>query len=381
MNLSYSALSDFLNCPYKFKLGYIDRIKVPKSPLAVFGTAIHSALKFLHDPSHLTPPTEDELLKFFSQQWNPEIWPSQEEADLNFTQGATILKNYYTQNYPTNFKVINLEFPFRFPIEYHGKTHYITGRIDRVDQIENGRFEIIDYKTGQRMPAQSEVDHNSQLSIYQLGIVNLWPFLKESPQPIKLSLLFVRHNLKLSTEKKSSELKETQEWLISVIDQIQTTQKLDKFEPTPNKLCDYCNFRQYCPYFRQKEKPIEDSAIEQAAKDFVELKAQKKVIDKKIAQAKTIIEKYLDQKNLERLFLENKAITRLPQKRISYDEKIVREALQPLGKWEEVISLDNKKLKDLLENLPLKIKQQIESAQKEIIYKRLSISPAVRFKK
>ena len=378
MNLSYSALSDFLNCPYKFKLGHIDRIKVPKSPLAIFGTAIHSALKFLHEPSHLTPPTEEELLKFFTQQWNPENWPSQEEADLNFTQGIEILKNYYAKNYPTKFNIINLEFPFRFPIEYRGETHYITGRIDRVDKLKNDQFEIIDYKTGQRMPAQSEVDHSLQLSIYQLGVTNLWPFLKESAQPIKLSLFFVRHNLKLSTKKNSSDLEETKESLISTIEKIKEAQKLNKFEPTPNKLCDYCNFRQYCPYFRQKEKPIENQEVKQAAQDFVDLKTKKKEIDKKIAQAREIIEKYLDQKNLERLFLENKAITRLPQKKISYDEEIIREILQPLNKWTNVVSLNNKKLKELFETLPLDIQQKIEQAQKETISKRLTVSPTTK---
>lgn len=378
MNLSYSALSDFLNCPYKFKLGHIDRIKVPKSPLAIFGTAIHSALKFLHEPSHLTPPTEEELLKFFTQQWNPENWPSQEEADLNFTQGIEILKNYYAKNYPTKFNIINLEFPFRFPIEYRGETHYITGRIDRVDKLKNDQFEIIDYKTGQRMPAQSEVDHSLQLSIYQLGVTNLWPFLKESAQPIKLSLFFVRHNLKLSTKKNSSDLEKTKESLISTIEKIKEAQKLNKFEPTPNKLCDYCNFRQYCPYFRQKEKPIENQEVKQAAQDFVDLKTKKKEIDKKIAQAREIIEKYLDQKNLERLFLENKAITRLPQKKISYDEEIIREILQPLNKWTNVVSLNNKKLKELFETLPLDIQQKIEQAQKETISKRLTVSPTTK---
>ncbi|HHD92733.1 MAG TPA: PD-(D/E)XK nuclease family protein [Candidatus Portnoybacteria bacterium] len=378
MNLSYSALSDFLNCPYKFKLGYIDRIKVPKSPLAIFGTAIHSALKFLHEPSHLTPPTEEELLKFFTQQWNPENWPSQEEADLNFAQGVEILKNYYAKNYPTKFNIVNLEFPFRFPIEYRGETHYITGRIDRVDKLENDQFEIIDYKTGQRMPAQSEVDHSLQLSIYQLGVTNLWPFLKESAQPIKLSLFFVRHNLKLSTKKNSSDLEETKESLISTIEKIKEAQKLNKFEPTPNRLCDYCNFRQYCPYFRQKEKPIEDQKVKQAAQDFVDLKTKKKEIDKKIAQAREIIEKYLDQKNLERLFLENKAITRLPQKKISYDEETIREILQPLSKWTNVVSLNNKKLKELFETLPLDVQQKIEQTQKETISKRLTVSPTVK---
>lgn len=379
MNLSYSALNDFLNCPYKFKLAYIDRLKVPKSTAAIFGTAIHNALKFLHEPSRLAPPTEEEFLRFFSQHWDPSIWPDQEKADLAFSQGIEILKNYYAQNYPTNFNVVNLEMPFRFPIEYRQETHYITGRIDRIDKIENDQFEIIDYKTSQRMPAQSEVEHNPQLSVYQLAITHVWPFLKSSSRPVKLSLFYVRHNLKLSTQKTTQDLQTTKEEIISIIEKIKNAQQLNKFEPTPNKLCAYCNFREFCPFFRQKEKPIEDNQVQQAAQNFINLKSKKKGIDQEIAQAREIIEKYLDQKNLERLFWKDKAITRTTQKKISYDEEIIRQILQPLGKWEEVVHLDNKKLKELLENLPFEIKQKILTAQKESDSKRLNISPASNF--
>ena len=144
MRLSYSALETYKQCPLKFKFREIDRVKTPKTKEAVFGSLIHDALHMIHDTSHLIPPTEEEMLQYFSQKWSPDIYDDPQEETIAFSQGIKILKNYYSQNYPANFNIVDLETRFEVPLASGNEIHTITGAIDRIDKLDNSLFEIID---------------------------------------------------------------------------------------------------------------------------------------------------------------------------------------------------------------------------------------------
>ena len=69
MRVSYSALDTFQTCPAKYKFQYIDKIKVPKSKEAIFGTIIHDCLKMYHEPSRFVPASQEELMQYFTKNW------------------------------------------------------------------------------------------------------------------------------------------------------------------------------------------------------------------------------------------------------------------------------------------------------------------------
>jgi len=197
MRLSYSALEAYQTCPLKFKFREIDRIRTPQTKEAFFGSLIHEILKILHEPSQLAIPTEEEILKIFSEKWDPSFYEDPQEETIAFAQGVKMLKNYYAGNYPARFNIVSLETRFEASVLDKGEAHIITGIIDRIDKNENGIFEVIDYKTSKKMPAQKFVDNNLQLSVYHLGVANRWPSLVEQNRPVKLSLYYLPHNEKL----------------------------------------------------------------------------------------------------------------------------------------------------------------------------------------
>ena len=51
----------------------------------------------------------------------------------------------------------------------------VVGRIDRIDQLNNGRIVITDYKTG-RPKSQEDADKSLQLSIYALAAREKWGY-------------------------------------------------------------------------------------------------------------------------------------------------------------------------------------------------------------
>jgi len=327
MRISYSGLDSFSICPAKYKFQYIDRIKTPKSKEAVFGTLIHECLKTFHEPSLPVPLSEDELLKYFTEKWNADIYQDKQEESFAFYQGVDILKKYYLQNQNEKFNIINLEVSFQIPI----LDNQITGRIDRIDKLDDDTFEIIDYKTTKRMPAQSDVDNNFQLAIYYLGIINRWPVLEKENRPVKLSLYYLRHGEKLSIIGNKEGIKETQQKILDLINRINKS----KFDPRVNPLCDWCQYQKYCPLYKHKfvseESPApDDKEIKEVIKEYFTIKEKQSIDTNRINELKQVINKYCDNKEIDRVFGNEGYITRLPQQRFAYNFNKIKEILSQL---------------------------------------------------
>jgi RecB family exonuclease len=355
MKTSYSALDTFKTCQLKYKLQEIDKIKAPKSKEAVFGTIIHNSLKFLHTPRPVSP-TIEEVLEYYNNLWNSEVYEDKQEEAAVLSEGVRILQNYYEKNNPKNFNVIDLETRFSLNIK---EDLTLSGTIDRIDKLDDDSFEVIDYKTAKKLPAQQEVDNDFQLSIYHMAILNRWPKIDK---PIKLSLYFLKHGIKLSTFRTPEEIEKTKLNILKIVEEISKS----NFPPMPSALCDWCGYQQYCPMFKhkfKKEEKAEDIDIQAVLKEYYELKVIDKKNSERIAELQKIINKYCDSQNIERVFGDGIYITRTIQQRYSYDIEKIKNILQPLGKWDEVVSIDSTKLKNVISTLPDKEKKKIENAR------------------
>ena len=377
MRISYSALETFKRCPLKFKFQYIDKIRTPKSKDALFGTLLHSALKLLHEPG-LIVPTEEDILNFISNKWDASIYSSEQESTLNFAQAIKIMKDYYAKNYPSQFTVLALETMFEVPLQIGTEKHLITGKIDRVDKNENGMLEVIDYKTSKKMPSQEAVDKDLQLAVYHLGVANRWPTLVAEDRPLKTSLYFLKHGEKLSSTRTSENLAATKENITKDFELIDKSFKEGKFNPTPNALCDWCEFQRNCPFFKHKFKEekifFNDQDIKALIGEYTKLNDEVDERDKRLKEIKTEMSKFMDQEGLERLFGDDGYITRQAIQRFKYDSETLRAILEPLGRWQDVLKVDDVRLKKVAKELPPEKQQKIEEARKlDKEYKTLAL--------
>lgn len=320
----------------------------------------------MHETTRVVPPTEEEILKFFSSQWKPEIYEDPQEETIAFSRGIKMLKDYYAKNYPTKFNVADLEARFEVPILDKDEVHTITGIIDRIDHLEEGIFEVIDYKTGKKMPAQKYVDRNLQLAVYHLGITNRWPFILEQEKPVKLSLYYLIHGEKLSIIKTPEHLTETKEKILLIIDRVKNSITNEKFDPNPGPLCDWCQFQPHCPLFKHKfkEKTPDDQEIKKIIDEYLELKIKSDETSKKMAELKILINRYYDKNNVERVFADSGYITRAPKKIFTYDGKALKAILEPLGKWQEILTVDTTILRKIIDSLPVNVKRKIEAIKR-----------------
>jgi RecB family exonuclease len=377
MRTSYSALDTFIRCPQKFKFQVIDKIAAKPSVEAAFGSSVHSALKFMFSREPLYP-TLEEILLHFTEKWQSSALKLNSLDDtLKNTyseSGKNLLKSFFKRNPPWNFSTVDTESRFEVPLSDPEKNehHILAGIIDRVDKIGDGEYEIIDYKTNRRLPSQEQINSDLQMSIYHMALLKRWPNLK--PQNIKLSLYFLKHDEKLSSQRTVEELNFTKEKVLKTIREINKRTVDNNFPPNPSALCEYCPYKPICPawkhlYKKSDSPPPDEKKLQESLAEYLSIKDKDNQNQKRLKELQGIIGSYMDANNLDRVFDERGYyVARKLQQRFSYDFEQIKAILISGGlesKWQELLKADDKKLKTILKDLPSTIQNQI-LAQKSI---------------
>jgi len=360
MRVSYSALETFKQCPQKYKFQEIDKIRVPKSKEALFGTAIHGALEFMFSRDPLFPTLEEVLAHFREHFEEKSTLPDADRARY-VEIGQKMIRNFYEKNPPWNFDIVDLESHFEALLvdKVYEKTHVLVGKIDRIDKLSDGSYEIIDYKTNRKLPSQDDIDKNTQLAVYQLGLKKRWPHLDASK--IKLSMYFLRAQEKFSTMRTDEKLTEAEERLLSSIHAIEKRIEEGSFPPTPSALCDWCGYKPVCPAWRHLYEQEEKPKINDAVREYLEVKKEIDERKKRAAMLSGVIQEYMQKESLDRVFGDQGSIMRSLQERSDWNADDVQAILSPLPEWESILSVDTKKLGKILPSLPYEIQEKLKN--------------------
>lgn len=312
MRVSFSAMDCFIRCPLQYKYSYIDRIKVPQKPVLFFGSLIHEVVQYALKKEPFIP-TIEELLDLYKNRWDEKIFADKKESDIYFQEGIKMINNFYASHQPGLRDIVAIEKRFQMPLG----DHIINGQIDRIDKLPHGPFEIIDYKTNSKLPTQQEIDNGEnykmQLGIYQMATRYSWPEAKD----IKVTLYFLKHNEKISTERVDLELEDVKDKVIKTADKIvESTDKMN-FPAKPNPLCDWCDFNDRCPYTKHKfhhpEKEtvkgaqIQEEKIDDMVGEYIELQKRHKELEQKIHG-------HFNSKKIECFYHKDGIVTRSKQK-------------------------------------------------------------------
>jgi len=360
MRISYSALDTYQNCSLKYKYQNIDKIKEPKSKEAVFGTLIHSTLKFIHSPS-LLPPNLEDALDFFSRNWNSDVFEDEMEDRAAFSQGISMIQAYYKKNNPADFTIVDLESRFAIPIGADSDQHVISGIIDRIDKTEDG-YEIIDYKTTKKMPSQEKVDNDLQLSVYMNAFLSRYPKEAANMDKLTVSLYYLKHGVKLSSNRTREQLEQANKLFLDVISHIEA----GEFSPNVTPLCDWCGYQKICPMWRHKfkeQRKIDTSEINDAIEKYITLKAEVASKKTELAAAQDLITDYMEQEGVDRVFGEVGVIAQTLRKTYKYDEAQLRAILEPLDKWESILKIDGVALKNVMPLLSPAARKDVENSK------------------
>lgn len=231
-SISFTMLKLYQQCPLRYKYRYIDgkRDQRTTSYLAL-GRILHAILAdfFKIEPQKRSL---ERLLQISDEKWKGARFPDKEEEQDSRIRVEEMLRNYY-HSHDCNVQTWKVEAHIQCSVNGLG----ITGIVDRIDELPDGGYEIIDYKTEQ-IDSSDQITNNMQLAFYYYGVVESFKL------PVtKLTLDYLASQQTISMSPDESELKNYIGVAQTILQEIQNT---EDFRAKRNKYCMDCVFAPTC---------------------------------------------------------------------------------------------------------------------------------------
>lgn len=235
LSLSASDLTLYLTCPLKYKFARV--FGIPQEPTINqrFGILFHNVLERFHKEPPENP--EDglrELNRLFESGWRRTGFGSSDD-ELQFRDRAReALRRYWENERESEGEPVWLERKFDFKVG----DHHVRGRVDRVDRLPDGDYEVIDYKTGERK-SEEDLDADLQLALYRMAAREAWDIEVSSG-----SYYYVLDGDKVAAPTKPDDAERVERTVLQVGEGILS----QDFEPRPSPtVCSWCDYRLICP--------------------------------------------------------------------------------------------------------------------------------------
>jgi DNA helicase II / ATP-dependent DNA helicase PcrA len=174
------------------------------------------------------------LTDLFEIGWRRSGFGSTDD-ELQFRDRAReALRLYWEREQASEGEPVWLERKFDFKVG----EHHVRGRVDRVDRLPGGDYELIDYKTGERK-TEAELENDLQLALYRLAAREAWEI-----EAACGSYYYVLDADKVAAPTKPDDAERVERTVLQVGEGILS----QDFEPRPSPtVCGWCDFRLVCP--------------------------------------------------------------------------------------------------------------------------------------
>lgn len=248
-SLSPSRISTYLACPVKYRWTYVDprgRWLIRSKSYYSFGTSLHKVLERFHDANDVGVTTVHQAIAAAEEGWIEAGYNSQAEMMEAMAEGKDILSAYLDDlaRNPTTAKTLFVEKALRQDFG----DFVLLGRIDRLDEEEDGTLNVVDYKSGRLTVTEAEVAGDLAMQIYQLLVRHEFP-----GRAVKATIVALRSNQSASaslTDEEASLL--TQD--IKDLAQEILNRDWENLPPVFKPICPTCDFLPLCqrdPEFRE----------------------------------------------------------------------------------------------------------------------------------
>jgi DNA helicase-2/ATP-dependent DNA helicase PcrA len=229
--LSASDIDTYRICPLKYKFARVFRIPQEPTIHQRFGIVLHQVLERFHSTGG---GSLEQLMELFEASWRRSGFGDSDDEQQFRARAVEALERYWEQDRASDSEPVWFERSFAFKLG----EHLLRGRVDRVDRLPDGSYELIDYKTG-KAKTEDELREDVQLSLYQMGARESWR-LETAAQ----SYLYVLTGDKVPVEHSAEELERVKATVTEIADGIMR----QDFEPKPSyEVCSFCDYRIICP--------------------------------------------------------------------------------------------------------------------------------------
>jgi putative RecB family exonuclease len=378
--LSYSSLRAYLECPLRWKFLYVD--KLPEAPRSYFsfGRTIHSVLEELVRPflvpesvprksagktqrrldewhgggpmveGRPQPLTKEQVLAAYDRLWVKDGYTSPEEESRYKILGENMLLRYYDQFLEEHPRPVAVEEYLQSSLDGIP----VHGYIDRIDLTPSGGLEVLDYKTSRDLSLQEARD-SDQLAMYQV--------LVENNYGLPVERLTLYHLRSLTPHRTPARGAPAIAQLAQKVGDVADGIRSERFDPTPGRQCERCDFRALCPEFR--EVPAEERIRLEALVDrFVQLRKEGERVDADLHRVADELHSEAERLGVHRLPGRAAVAIRRREEEWSYAPDGVRPVLERNGLMPRASRLDSQEIQRLVRDTTIDPAVRREIAQR-----------------
>jgi putative RecB family exonuclease len=261
LRLSFTRVDTFEQCPRRFRYQYVDGLPQAPAPQLSFGSSLHATLEWLYDRKHPVLPSLEETLRALYDAWETDGYTEVDRSEQlsAYEHARRIITGLHARLVTGGFRLpaaVEAWFELPFPDDV-----VVVGAIDRIDAQDDGSLHVIDYKTNRRARTRDQVRGSLQLAIYALATRELYGRLPET-----VALDFIVPGVTVAVPVAELDLEAVPGRLASVAARVRAGEDT----PTPNRLCDWCDFRAICPVWRDSgtaDDDVEGSSLGRAIRE------------------------------------------------------------------------------------------------------------------
>lgn len=257
-SLSATSLHVASMCMDRWNAEYMQRARGMGNSAADTGSAVHGGFEKYVEAVYInkTHKPNFELLNTFYQMSYVQVFGTTDMDTAEFKDGYELIKKWYARTDLSGRQVVSVERRKQTPIPYNHpdgavhscdicaphKSKYAPGTcfipftyiIDRLDLLDEGMYEVVDYKS-QRIPfSPEEFEGKIQVRAYALMVQIEHP----DAQRVKVTLDFLRHE-PVSVWFTREDNIQFWKWLTTETQRIVDTKPIE-IKPTLNPECMYC---------------------------------------------------------------------------------------------------------------------------------------------
>jgi RecB family exonuclease len=234
-------MTTYLACPAKYRWTYIDprgKWYLRSKSHYSFGTSLHSVLQRFHDAEDQGVTTTHEAVAALEEGWVEAGYESQDHMLQALAEGKELVAAYVDRAIaqPAGAKTIYVERTFSID---RGSWRLL-GRVDRVDEHDDGSLEVIDYKSGRMEVRPDDVADDLAMGVYQILLRARHP-----GQAVRATIIALRTGSQASASLSDDEAEALQADLDLLAAEI-LNRDWDDVEPIPKPLCAACDFLPLC---------------------------------------------------------------------------------------------------------------------------------------
>ena len=252
--LSPSRIAIYLECAVKYRYIYLDklgRFYMKARAGYSFGSSLHHVLQKFHlGGGELS---SHEMIESLRLNWISAGYQNLEQERNQKELGVRILQSYHTafqEGAQKRAETIAVE----KTLNYDMGRFRLTGRLDRIDRLQDGTIEVVDYKSGRLDITKEEVASDLAMSCYQLLLAHTYPGAQ-----VQATIYCLQSGASASVSMSRQELDSFEQDLIHLGEQILDTDYM-AIQPVRLSICPDCDFLSRCEKFWRSEQLTEGAS-------------------------------------------------------------------------------------------------------------------------